>query len=359
MPKSKLRVWFNQGISNVHDAVSQVRAADAEGRFVLLASGPDRISAARAAAHEFLADLPRSTPGAAYVDWCLETCRDREVDVFYPSFQRGAVAARRDEFAAAGVRLVLPGGADFIRLASRKDDFYAALRGTGVSVPEHAVASDLRGLDAAVARLRASRGTVCVRPTSGIGGRGFRILLDEGEGRPEGPLPPGCVTTYAAYRRSFAPGPKLLVSEYMPGVERSIDCLAHAGRLVVAVPRVKHGHCQVVDVQGPATRAAAAIAERFGLSGIFNVQTKDSRGEAMLIEVNARMSGGLLFSCLSGVALPYWAVMLAVGACSPEDVPRPVAGRVIVPVESAVAFDPEPGEIPGAPPVRRRKSEFA
>jgi carbamoylphosphate synthase large subunit len=49
------------------------------------------------------------------------------------------------------------------------------------------------------------------------------------------------------------------------------------------------------------------------LDYIFNIQVKFNQGLPKLLEINPRMSGGLYFSCLSGVNFPYLAVRLLLG----------------------------------------------
>jgi hypothetical protein len=128
----------------------------------------------------------------------------------------------------------------------------------------------------------------------------------------------------------------LLVMEHLPGPERSIDCLAEEGRLIAAVARVKHESWQELEISGAAVDLAATLTRRYELSGIFNVQTRDARGVPHLLEVNPRMSGGILYACQSGLALPYWAVLLALGLCAPEEVPVPREGMAVASVTSAV-----------------------
>jgi hypothetical protein len=71
---------------------------------------------------------------------------------------------------------------------------------------------------------------------------------------------------------------------------------------------------------------------------MFNVQTRSANGRPYLLEVNARMSGGMQYSCLSGVAIPYWAVTLALGMRSAVEIPAPDLGVRVVPVAASIAL---------------------
>ncbi|MFC6619389.1 ATP-grasp domain-containing protein [Deinococcus radiophilus] len=85
--------------------------------------------------------------------------------------------------------------------------------------------------------------------------------------------------------------PPMLLMEVLEGPERSVDCVAWEGRLIRAVVRRKFGVGQVIEDRPDLTEAARRIAERYGLSGIFNFQTKDQAGAANMLEINARASG--------------------------------------------------------------------
>jgi biotin carboxylase len=142
-------------------------------------------------------------------------------------------------------------------------------------------------------------------------------------------------------RASFAAGDKfrpLILMPYLPGPERSIDCLAHKGRLVCCAVRRKasaEGYQKLED-NPELTAAVRRLTAHFQLDSLYNVQFRDGEGKSFLLEINTRMSGGLYGSCLSGVAFPYWAVRLALGTAKPEDVPQPQVGFRIAQVNRAV-----------------------
>jgi hypothetical protein len=48
-----------------------------------------------------------------------------------------------------------------------------------------------------------------------------------------------------------------------------------------------------------------------------------------LLEINPRMAGGISYSFLSGVVLPYWAIRLALGTAEPGDIPAPKTGLLV------------------------------
>ncbi len=333
-----MKVWFNQGLSNTFDALHIIRDADAANAITLLASHANPSLPISRVAHHVFAEPPTADDDS-YVAWCLARCAEYGVDVFIPQRRREAIAARRSAFAAQGIALSLMGDAGIMAMVDRKDALYDDLSGTDVPVPPYRRFRTVAEFDAAADELGDAAHGLCVKPSVGVYGAGFRILERSGCELKRILSGDGFRTSFDAFRAALAESAQdrdMMLMAYLPGVERSVDVLAHRGRIACAVARVKVGSHQVLETDGVSVDIAARLTERYGLDGMFNVQTREWDGIPYLLEINSRMSGGLLYSCQSGVALPYWAVLLAAGKASPEDVPAPMPGVRVAPVQGCV-----------------------
>lgn len=330
-------IWFDRGHS-VRNALALIRAG-ANGRVRLIASHPYADAAALAAA-----DLALIEPIAAdgYRDWCLDMCRVHGVDLFVPGMRRDLIAGDAAAFAALGTRLALPAAPDMLDLLDDKWAFMDAVAAAGLPVPQAWLArggDDVRG---AVAALRGQGLGACVKPRRGVFGAGFWRLEDE---RPLiATLMDVDARTIAveAFAQALDDGqaPDLLILEYLPGHETSVDVLADGGRVVSAVARRKERVGQWVESEGEAIDLAAATVRLFGLSGLINVQMiEDAAGQPRLIEVNTRMSGGCLNTVFAGVNLPWWHVALELGLAHADMVPRPRGRALVAAVPDAIRLD--------------------
>lgn len=283
--------------------------------------------------------------GDAFIAQALDVCRRHRIDVFIPGREMEWVSRAEADFAAAGVRLQVSPASSIATLAT-KGTTYREAAALGVPVPAHEIVTDIQGFRQAARRLRAAGHQVCMKPDSDHGGNGFRIL-DEGEallaslGRPPSVrVSQEVADQLLASVERFDP---LVVSEYLPGPELSIDCLSSpAGELLAALPRSKGGlewTRELVD-DPAALDIAAALVRAFGLRYLSNVQVKYSRlsnGRPVLLEVNTRAASGLYQSCRAGgVNLPALALRLTLG----EDItiPEPGFGRSMIVYNEAVAF---------------------
>jgi carbamoyl-phosphate synthase large subunit len=152
---------------------------------------------------------------------------------------------------------------------------------------------------------------VIVKPRRGAGSRGVRVV-DSAESL-----------------AGLGEDPDLIVQEYLPGEEYSVDVLADAdGRVVAAVPRTRTRVDSGVSIAGRTVRdetleeTAAAAAVAIGLTGVANVQLRRAAdGTPSLLEINPRFPGALPLTIAAGVDMPSLVLDLALGIPLPDRIP--------------------------------------
>jgi biotin carboxylase len=326
-PALPLTLWFNHAFSSIRNIASLLRQGvldhglDRPLRLLMSHSNPQFV--ARPLADEFFED-PR-LPDDEYAQWCLDVCRSKGVDVFWPFRGARAVAARRADFEAASVALMVCASPENLDMLNDKALFYARLEGSGLGLPRHRLVSSFGDFVRAVEEISSCSARVCLKPAKSTFGLGFKIIGDAVD-----PLAaflasdPVKVSFDEAKARLDVPDgrfPRLLVMELLPGPEYSLDCLAKAGRLIRVGVRKKSrlaGRPEELVQDGALEAIASRLASIFGLGAVSNIQLIDSPEGPRLLEINPRMAGGLYFSCLGGVNYPYWALRLALGAGESE-----------------------------------------
>lgn len=295
-----MNVWFNKSFSVT---ATLIRALEGT-RYVAHASHTDPTHAAlHATPHHFLE--PRGLVGEEYVGWLLQEAQAREIEVIVASKERELLADHTHTFREAGVHLITPASRAVQDHLERKDEFLRAWDARILPVPAWRTFHDLPTFDRAVEELRTPGVRLCMKPARGIYASGFRVLTE----RPDrssffgGEL---YQMTHAAARELLGGEsvPPMLLMHTLEGAERSIDCVAWQGELLTAVVRRKSGSSQLLEDRPDLTEAARKVARHYGLSGLFNFQTKDQRGVANMLEINARASGGVYLAMAGGVNLP-------------------------------------------------------
>ena len=151
---------------------------------------------------------------------------------------------------------------------------------------------------------------VIVKPRRGAGSRGVRIVADR------------------AALTALDPDEALIIQEFLPGDEFSVDVLADSnGGVVAAVPRTRTRVDSGVSIAGQTVpdegleSTAAAVARAIGLRGVANVQLRrDSEGTPALLEVTPRFPGALPLTIAAGVDMPSLVLDLAVGVDIPSTI---------------------------------------
>ena len=150
---------------------------------------------------------------------------------------------------------------------------------------------------------------VIVKPRTGSGSRGIVTV--------------GSAAQLAALDRS----PTLIVQDFLPGEEYSVDVLADAtGHVIASVPRLRARVDSGVSVGGRSLHDplvewfGRAVAEATGVTYVANVQCKrDADGRPSLLEVNPRMPGTLGLTIASGVDMPRLALAALLGRPVPAE----------------------------------------
>ena len=103
-------------------------------------------------------------------------CRQHAVDVLVPSKAVQALVADSARFAAQGTRVLAAGDVATLALLDDKARFYAAVDCPPAPAPEFIAVRTLAEFDAAYAALAARHAQLCIKPTVGVYGIGFRRI---------------------------------------------------------------------------------------------------------------------------------------------------------------------------------------
>jgi hypothetical protein len=320
---SRVRVWLNRTYAENVFFMDQLRRNPSDRAVEIHATHGDPDSPVLAAADT--ADLePEGLSPAAYVEYALDQCARRGIDVFVPRLHQDAIVAHRAEFEAAGTALLAP-PAEAVAVFQDKATAYQAVESIGVPVPPWWRVTDEDELVAAVEELEAAGHKACFKPSAGAGGVGFRVVtrapfsLEHLSGFPSPYVPLGLVVQ--AVREAEDPVDWLV----MPRLEQpevSVDCLTgRDNRIRMAVGRTKNGRRRGFTLHEKWLEPARRLAEGFGLHYLSNIQFRMYGDEPVLLDVNTRPAGGLHQLSLCGVNAPWAAVQLALGEDPGEVVP--------------------------------------
>ncbi|MFF8926239.1 ATP-grasp domain-containing protein [Streptomyces longwoodensis] len=338
---SRVRVWLNRTYAENVFFMDQLRRNPSDRAVEIHATHGDPDSPVLAAADT--ADLePEGLSPAAYVEYALDQCRRRSIDVFVPRLHQAAIVAHRADFAAAGTALLAP-PPEAVALFEDKVVAYEAVQAIGVPVPPWWRVRTADELVAAVEELEGAGHKACFKPASGAGGVGFRVVtrtpfsLTHLTGFP-GPYVPLDLVVEAL--RSADEPVNWIVMPRLEQPEVSVDCLTGRDNVLrMAIGRTKNGRRRGFTLHEQWLEPARRIAEGFGLHHLSNVQFRMFGDRPVLMDVNTRPAGGLHQLALCGVNAPWAAVQLALGE-DPGTVEPPFLGQDYTVVSGARPLRP-------------------
>ncbi|MER7837812.1 ATP-grasp domain-containing protein [Streptomyces sp. NPDC096040] len=346
---SRVRVWLNRTYAENVFFMDQLRRNPSDRAVEIHATHGDADSPVLAAADT--ADLePEGLSPAGYVEYALDQCQRRGIDVFVPRLHQSAIVAHRADFEAIGTALLAP-TPEATAVFEDKATAYEAVGAVGVPVPPWWRVRTADELLAAVEELEADGHKACFKPAAGAGGVGFRVITR---------------APFSLFHLNGFPGPYVQLDLVLDAVRRadqpvdwlvmprleepevSVDCLTGPdNRVRLAVGRTKKGRRRGFTLDERWLEPARLIAEGFGLHYLSNIQFRMYGDEPVLLDVNTRPAGGLHQLSLCGVNAPWAAVQLALGE-DPGVIEPPFLGQ-----DYAVVSGPRP-VLPSLP-VRREE----
>ncbi|MER8013760.1 ATP-grasp domain-containing protein [Streptomyces griseoluteus] len=335
---SRVRVWLNRTYAENVFFMDQLRRNPSDRAVEIHATHGDPDSPVLAAA-DTAALEPDGLSPAGYVEYALDQCARRGIDVFVPRLHQAAIVAHRADFAAAGTALLAP-TPEAVAVFEDKVTAYEAVSSVGVPVPPWFRVRTADELLNAVEELEAAGHRACFKPASGAGGVGFRMItrspfsLAQLSGFPSPYVQ--LDLAMSALREAEEPV-DLLVMPRLEQPEVSVDCLTGPdNRVRLMVGRTKNGRRRGFTLDERWLEPARLIAEGFGLHYLSNIQFRMLGDRPVLLDVNTRAAGGLHQLSLCGVNAPWAAVRLALGE-DPGRVEPPFLGQ-----DYAVVSGPRP-----------------
>lgn len=232
------------------------------------------------------------------------------------------LAANADKLKSQGLFPIVspfPG----LSIANHKAELYRYSQELNIPVANFAVVSNKSDLLDAVKSLGSEGKNVIMKPAEGNGSRGFRIICPQDEAQHNYfNSKAGSVYTTLDSIRIEMPDTfsAMVVCEYLPGEEYSVDLLAERGKTLAIATRLREKTVSGISVKGHFLRDTQienfsySITEALQLHGPIGIQFKrDKHGVAKMIEINPRLQGAVSTAIFGGINFPLLAIEQALG----------------------------------------------
>lgn len=311
------------------------------------------------AAARSLVDVFYTVPAAedeGFVDRVLDICRSERVQIVNSIITREleVLSAAKSRFEAENIKVTVMDPKP-LHIVNNKGLLLTAMKESGLPVPEFRIVHTADEAEEAIEKLGYPQKPVVVKTTFGNGSRGTAILNSEVS------LSelffynkPGSLfmskRNLMEILREKPNIPEMMVMEYLPGADYTVDLIASQGKVINAVCRrathVMHSNIfgSVSEQNQTAIKLCTDVVSALGLDGSVNFDLKENcENQPRIMEINPRLGGAVVACALAGVNFPYLRIKQLLGESIPEL--KPVDGVVMQRRNAEVFFDPNGKEI--------------
>ena len=305
--------------------------------------------------NKFIVDSYYQVPAISdpnYFDIILDICRKEKVDIYFPniSAELSAVINRLEDFKRINV-IVSISNLDSVKIANNKLKTYEILKEAGISVPKFYGVHSIEDFILGCKEMGYPDKPVCIKIVNGSGSRGVRII-DSKKSRYDiyaHEKPNSFYTSYDDMLSIMVEAPvleEMMLVEYMPGNEYTVDLLAENGKVLYEVGRENEvslmsiAQVSVLKYDEEAYKIAKEVTSVLRMDGNVGFDfMRDADGRPVLMDINPRQTATMSVIAAGGVNLPYLRVKQLLG----EELPncKPIYGTRLRRRSGEMFTDPE------------------
>jgi carbamoyl-phosphate synthase large subunit len=272
--------------------------------------------------------IPRASKKAEYLAALLKLASETHADILLPqnTAELLTLAQNKSKFEEIGVKVVVS-NAESIEISNNKFNLMELCRKHDVPVGDYYLVNTSAGLQDAAKKLGWPEVPVIVKPPESNGQRGIRIIDEKFDPKEMfyNEKPNSLYTNMHELCRILGDNfPELIVTEFLPGVEYTVDLFRSSGRIDI-IPRcrtlIRSGITfnATLEQHADIIRYSKILTEVTNLEHCFGFQFKlDRNGVPKILESNPRVQGTMVISTFAGANCIYSAVKNVLGEEIPE-----------------------------------------
>jgi carbamoyl-phosphate synthase large subunit len=269
-----------------------------------------------------------SADASGYADILYLICKENNIDLIIPKSDEEAIELSKHKAKFDVINtVIMTNEYDTHMLAADKGNFLNHIKDEGLPCAEFRIPKSILGLQNAAAELGYPHKPVVMKPRLGRGNRGMRIiqnklpkgdlLLNHKPGTPFATLEDIVSALQSPEVKKF---PDIVLMEYLPGKEYSVDVLIKDGTVLYAIPKVRVMPAPGLSVIGQVEmnpdviKAVKDICSKYNFNHIINIQFRYSEdGKLYPYEINSRVAASIGACHAAGVNLLYLGIKNALG----------------------------------------------
>lgn len=278
---------------------------------------------------KFYSVPPISSPH--YIEKLLEICDKESIDIFFPqiSMELELIRTHIEDFQKLGVKVAITDN-EALKAANNKLKVYELMNTSGILTPQFYKIKSIEDLHDAAEMLGYPNCPVCVKVAESSGSRGVRIVmpnLSKGElflnAKPSSMYV--TMEEMDSILKSIKSWPDMIVMEYLPGCEYTVDLLANHGHVIYmagrrnTISQTSIAMESIVEKNDSAYNMASSLVKLFQLDGNIGFDfMMDKNDNPIITDINPRITATIVLYKEAGINFPYLRVKQLLGEELPE-----------------------------------------
>lgn len=267
-----------------------------------------------------------------FIDTIIDICRKEDVKVVIPlvTMELFSFSKHKSDFLDQGITVQVSDNGPLETANNKHLLFEFCAQTPGIPCPEFSIVNSLDEFITEAQQLGYPSRQICFKPPVSNGLRGFRII-DDSSNKMQKLMNEKPNNIYIGFDEFIQIAkdadffPEVLLMEYLPGKEYSVDVLADNGKCIHVIPRTRDHIKMGISFAGTAVqnpiieKASVLIVEKLKLNGNIGLQFKENQQEIpCIIECNPRVQGTIVLCTAAGCNMVYNSVKLGLKESLPE-----------------------------------------
>jgi carbamoyl-phosphate synthase large subunit len=260
-----------------------------------------------------------------FIPTIFDICKKEDVDIVVPLVTKELMkfAQSIELFETIGTKISVM-EKEKLAIANDKGNLLDAIKANGLKTPRYRIVYTIEEMKRAFKDLGYPQKPICIKVTDGNGSRGVR-MVDSTKTKYEmfiNEKPNSSYISYVELLNTFKDNavPKMMVMEFLPGDEYTVDVLADNGEIIAMACRkgtrvVSSIQLECVIVRNKKVENMCRnIIKMLEFNGAFGFDIKcDVNANPYVIEINPRLTAGIVACAAAGCNLPYMDLLRILG----------------------------------------------
>lgn len=261
-----------------------------------------------------------------FIPKILDLCLKEKVTIIIPAVTKELeqFSKNKEIFEKNNIKISVM-DLDILSIVNNKGKLLNKLQEIGIKTAKYELAKNIQEVEKSIKSLGYPDNSVFIKPTFGNGSRGTR-LLDNSLSKYElffSQKPNSYLIEYEELLEILSEKkeiPEMMIMEYLPGTEYSVDILAENGEVLAIACRKSLKILSsiqmdsIIEKNEKLEEICKEIVRKLKLSGVFSFDVKENeKGESFILEMNPRLPAGIVLTAIAGYNMPYLEIKRLLG----------------------------------------------